>query len=84
MWFHKEIHKSCIQLLKIDTVEQLGDIFTKGLVQVMFEYLQKKIIGWSVMGHKALGAFTYILYCILFRSLHLHEVWYRSQEEVSS
>jgi hypothetical protein len=44
--FCKEIHKCCIQLLKIDTVEQLGGIFTKGLVQVMFEYLRKKIIGW--------------------------------------
>ena len=28
------------------TVKQLGDIFTKGLVQVTFEYLWKKIIGW--------------------------------------
>jgi hypothetical protein len=46
IWFREEIHKRCVQLLKIDTVEQLGDIFTKGLVQVTFEYLWKKIIGW--------------------------------------
>jgi hypothetical protein len=46
IWFHEEIHKRCIQLLKINTVEQLGEIFTKGLVQVTFEYLQKKIIQW--------------------------------------
>jgi hypothetical protein len=46
IWFCKEIHKRCVQLLKINTVEQLGDIFTKGLTQVTFEYLQKKIIGW--------------------------------------
>ncbi len=39
IWFCKEIHKRCVQLLKIDTVEQLGDIFTKGLTQVTFEYL---------------------------------------------
>jgi hypothetical protein len=45
IWFHDEIHKHCILLLKIDTVKQLGDIFTKGLVQVTFEYLWKKIIG---------------------------------------
>jgi len=38
IWFC-EINKHCIQLLKIDTVKQLGDIFTKGLVQVTFEYL---------------------------------------------
>ncbi len=44
--FSTEIHKRCIQLLKIDTVEQLGDIFTKGLSQVVVEYLWKKIIGW--------------------------------------
>jgi hypothetical protein len=46
IWLHEEIHKRCIQLLKIYTVKQLGDIFTKGLTQVTFEYLQKKIIGW--------------------------------------
>jgi hypothetical protein len=39
IWFCKEIHKCCVQLLKINTVEQLGDIFTKGLTQVTFEYL---------------------------------------------
>jgi hypothetical protein len=31
IWFCKEIHKHCVQLLMIDTVKQLGDIFTKGL-----------------------------------------------------
>ena len=46
IWFCKEIHKRCVQLLKIHTVKQIGDIFTKGLVQVTFEYLRKKIIGW--------------------------------------
>ena len=46
IWFREEIHKRGIKLLKIDTAEQLGDIFTKGLVQVTFEYLCKKLIGW--------------------------------------
>jgi hypothetical protein len=46
IWFWEEIHKCCIKLLKINSVKQLGDIFTKGLVQVMFEYLCKKLIGW--------------------------------------
>ncbi len=46
IWFRKEIHNRCIHLLKIDIVEQLGDIFTKGLVQVTFEYLWKKSIEW--------------------------------------
>ncbi len=46
IWFRKEFHKQGIKLLKIDTAKQLGDIFTKGLVQVTFEYLRKKLIGW--------------------------------------
>jgi hypothetical protein len=32
-------------LKKIETSEQLGDIFTKGLTQATFEYLRAKIVG---------------------------------------
>ncbi len=39
VWFHEEIYKRDIQLNKINTVEQLGDIFTKGLTRVVFKYL---------------------------------------------
>jgi hypothetical protein len=46
IWFREEIHKRGIKLLKIDTKEQLGDIFTKGLAQPAFEYLRSKILGW--------------------------------------
>jgi hypothetical protein len=46
IWFCKEIHRQNINLLKIDTIEQLGDIFTKGLARVPFDYLWMKIIGW--------------------------------------
>jgi hypothetical protein len=46
IWFWEEIHKRGIKLKKIETSEQLGDIFTKGLPQAMFEYLRAKIIGW--------------------------------------
>ena len=46
IWFWEEIHKQGIKLLKIDTSKQLGDMFTKGLAQPTFEYLQSKIIGW--------------------------------------
>ncbi len=46
IWFREETFKRGIQLLKIDTVKQLGDIFTKGLTQAVFEYLQKKFMGW--------------------------------------
>ena len=46
IWFREEIVKRQIKLLKIDTVEQLGDIFTKGLPKVTFEYLRSKLMGW--------------------------------------
>ena len=46
IWFREEIHKRGIKLLKIETMEQLGDIFTKGLPRATFEYLRKKIMGW--------------------------------------
>ena len=46
VWFREEIIRRGIKLLKIDTVEQLGDIFTKGLTRVVFEYLRKKMMGW--------------------------------------
>ena len=33
VWFREETHKRCIKLLKIDTVGQLGYMFTKGLTR---------------------------------------------------
>ena len=45
VWFREQIVLRRIKLLKIDTVEQLGDMFTKGLSKVTFEYLRKKIMG---------------------------------------
>ena len=46
VWFREEIQKRKIKLLKIETVEQLGDIFTKGLPRATFEYLRRKMMGW--------------------------------------
>eukprot|EP00804_Cyclotella_cryptica_P025289 CCRYP_010373-RB/>CCRYP_010373-RB protein AED:0.34 eAED:0.34 QI:0/-1/0/1/-1/0/1/0/497 len=46
IWFREQIVKRKIKLVKIDTVEQLGDLFTKGLTRVTFEYLRRKLIGW--------------------------------------
>ena len=47
-WFREKIHNGPrkIELVKIATAEQLGDIFTKGLGRVMFEGLRKKLMGW--------------------------------------
>jgi len=46
IWFRAQIVKRKIKLIKIDIVEQLGDLFTKGLLQVTFECLRKKLMGW--------------------------------------
>ena len=46
VWFREAIVKRGIKLVKIDTIEQLGDIFTKSLPRVTFEYLRKKLMGW--------------------------------------
>ena len=46
IWVCREINKIGINLLKIDNVEQLGDIFTKGLPMEIFKYLQKNIMDW--------------------------------------
>jgi hypothetical protein len=47
IWYCEETFKRDVQLHKINTVEQLGDIFTKGLTRFVFEYLGKKIMGWK-------------------------------------
>ncbi len=46
VWFREQIFLQGISLLKIKTVEQLGDLFTKGLGKVKFKYLHKKLMGW--------------------------------------
>ena len=45
-WFCETIVKRGIKLIKIDTIEQLGDIFTKSLPKATFEYLRMKLMGW--------------------------------------
>ncbi len=46
IWFRELIKKLKIKLVKIETVEQLGDLFTKALSRVQFEYLRKNLMGW--------------------------------------
>ncbi len=46
IWFRELIKKLKIKLAKIETVEQLGDIFNKALPRVQFEYLRKNLMGW--------------------------------------
>ena len=46
IWFREEIKKREILLLKIATLEQLGDMCTKALPRSTFEYLRSKLMGW--------------------------------------
>jgi hypothetical protein len=45
-WFREQIGPRNIELLKIYTKEQLGDMFTKGLSPVLFRHLRLKLMGW--------------------------------------
>ena len=46
VWFREQIVLRGIKLIKIETMEQLSDLFTKGLGKIPFEYLRKKLMGW--------------------------------------
>ena len=45
-WFRTHIGPQNDILQKIDTTQQLGNIFTKGLGRVTFERLRLKLMGW--------------------------------------
>ena len=44
--FKDEVRRGECEVLKIDTKENIADIFTKPLTQVTFEYLRKLMMGW--------------------------------------
>ena len=46
IWFREQINLRGIKVNKIATVDQLGDIFTKGLSREQFEYLREQLCGW--------------------------------------
>jgi hypothetical protein len=45
-WFRKQISPRKIDLVKIDTKDQLGNIFIKELSPVLFRHLHLKLMGW--------------------------------------
>ncbi len=45
-WFREHIGPRQIQLVKINSDDQLGDLFTKGLTKIKFSRLRKKLMGW--------------------------------------
>ena len=45
-WFRSQLIPGVIEVLKVDTHNQLADIFTKGLRKNPFEPLRKMLCGW--------------------------------------
>jgi hypothetical protein len=45
-WFRKHLGPHGIELVKIASADQLGDLFTKGLGKLAFMRLQKQLMGW--------------------------------------
>ncbi len=44
--FREHVKNKSIKVKKIDTKEQLADIFTKPIEKHQFEYLRNKLMGW--------------------------------------
>ena len=45
-WFREQLLPRNIELVKIATENQLGDIFTKGLGTIAFRRVRKQLMGW--------------------------------------
>ena len=45
-WFREHVNSHHIRLLKIDSRNQLGDLFTKGLPASSFTHLRSLLMGW--------------------------------------
>jgi len=45
-WFRESLKPGEIEIVKVDTDNQLADILTKGLTSHKFEFLRKKLSGW--------------------------------------
>jgi hypothetical protein len=45
-WFCEQIGPRKIILVKVDTKDQLGDVFTKELTSVPFKHLRSKLMEW--------------------------------------
>ncbi len=45
-WFREHLGPRNIELVKIASAHQLGDIFTKGMTAAAFENVRKQLMGW--------------------------------------
>ena len=47
--FREAVKSKILMVERVDTTDQLADIFTKPLAKIPLEYLRKKIMGWTAM-----------------------------------
>ena len=45
--FREHVRKGLIKINPVDTLEQVAIIFTKALTFLIFDYIRKKMMGWS-------------------------------------
>ena len=45
-WFRSMLKPLSIEIVPVDTEEQIADILTKSLAVVKFERMRKKLVGW--------------------------------------
>jgi hypothetical protein len=45
-WFREHLSPGNIEIRDINTLDQLGDLFTKPLVQALFPPLRNRLLGW--------------------------------------
>ncbi len=45
-WFREQLKPNHIEVAKVETTEQLADIFTKGLRKDKFREMRLKLCGW--------------------------------------
>jgi hypothetical protein len=45
-WFRTQLEPNGVELVKINTAIQKGDLFTKGFARLRFEALRRLLLGW--------------------------------------
>ena len=58
--FREAVKSGILMVVRVDTTNQLADIFTKPLARVPLEHLRLRIMGWTAMlSHGHLDADTF-------------------------
>ena len=45
-WFRTKLKPNNVDVIRVDSKQNIADIFTKGLVKNTFEHLRQKLLGW--------------------------------------